>query len=157
MYLEHKHLYRQMYNRDPFPPSDYKIPLGKAAYVTRGDDVTLVTYGATVQRSVQAARDLGASVEIIDLRSLQPWDKETVAESVAKTSRLLVVHEDIEDFGFGAEVAAWAAENCFWDLDAPVMRVGAKFSWVAYEPTLEDAILPQTKDIEAALQTLASA
>jgi 2-oxoisovalerate dehydrogenase E1 component len=157
LYLEHKHLYRQMYNRDPFPPSDYKIPLGKAAYVTRGDDVTVVTYGATVQRSVQAARELGISVEIIDLRSLQPWDKETVAESVAKTSRLLVVHEDIEEFGFGAEVAAWAAENLFWDLDAPVMRVGAKFSWVAYEPSLEDAILPQTKDIEAALQKLAGA
>jgi 2-oxoisovalerate dehydrogenase E1 component len=127
--------------------------------VTRGDDVTLVTYGATVQRSVQAARELeksdGLSVEIIDLRSLQPWDKETVAESVKKTSRLLVVHEDITDFGFGAEVVAWVTENCFWDLDAPVMRVGAKFSFVAYEPTLEDAILPQTSDISAALQRIA--
>ncbi len=161
LFLEHKHLYRQMYNRDPFPPSDYKIPLGKGTYVTRGDDITLVTYGATVQRSVQAARELeksdGFSVEVIDLRSLYPWDTEIVAESVAKTSRLLVVHEDIEDFGFGAEVAAWVSEHCFFDLDAPVMRVGAKHSWVAYEPTLENAILPQTSDISQALKTLAGA
>lgn len=158
MFLEHKNLYRQMYNRDAYPPDDYRIPLGKAAYVTRGDDVTIVTYGATVQRSMQAARELeksdGVSVEIIDLRSLQPWDKETVAESVKRTSRLLVVHEDIADFGFGAEVAAWVTENCFFDLDAPVMRVGAKFSFVAYEPTLMDEILPQTSDIAEALRTL---
>ncbi|MEX2394015.1 MAG: dehydrogenase E1 component subunit alpha/beta [Actinomycetota bacterium] len=159
LFLEHKHLYRQMYNRDPFPDVDYRVPLGKAAYVTRGDDITLVTYGATVQRSVVAARELekdGVSVEIIDLRSLQPWDKETVAESVKKTSRLLVVHEDILEFGFGAEVSAWVTEHCFFDLDAPVMRVGAKFSWVAYEPTLEDAILPQTSDIGDALRRLAA-
>ena len=161
LFLEHKHLYRQMYNRDPFPSPDYKIPLGKGTHVTRGDRITLVTYGATVQRSVQAARELeksdGLSVEIIDLRSIYPWDHEIVAESVAKTSRLLVVHEDIEDFGFGGEVAAWVAEHCFWDLDAPVMRVGAKHSWVAYEPTLEDAILPQTSDITQALRDLAQA
>jgi 2-oxoisovalerate dehydrogenase E1 component len=160
LYLEHKHLYRQMYNRDPFPPDGYKVPLGKGTYVTRGDDITLVTYGATVQRSVQAARDLeksdDLSVEIIDLRSLQPWDREIVAESVAKTSRLLVVHEDIVDFGFGAEVVAWVTENCFWDLDAPVMRVGATFTHVAYEPTLEDAILPQTSDVAEALKKLAA-
>ncbi|HYZ92183.1 MAG TPA: dehydrogenase E1 component subunit alpha/beta [Actinomycetota bacterium] len=160
LFLEHKHLYRQMYNRDPLPPSGYKIPLGKGTYVTRGDNITLVTYGATVQRSVQAARELeksdGVSVEIIDLRSLYPWDSGIVAESVARTSRLLVVHEDIEDFGFGAEVAAWATEHCFFDLDAPVMRVGAKHSWVAYEPTLEDAILPQTSDIGDALRKLAA-
>ena len=160
LFLEHKHLYRQMYNRDPLPPPDYRVPLGKAAYVTRGDDVTLVTYGGTVQRSVQAAREIekesGLSVEVVDLRSLWPWDTETVAESVAKTSRLLVVHEDILSFGFGAEVAAWVGEHCFWDLDAPPMRVGAKHSFVAYEPTLEDAILPQTQDIAAALRDLAS-
>ncbi len=156
LFLEHKHLYRQMYNRDPFPSADYKIPFGKATYVTRGDDITLVTYGATVQRSVQAARETGLSVEIIDLRSLWPWDKEAVCESVAKTSRLLVVHEDITDFGFGAEVVAHVTENCFFDLDAPVMRVGAKRTHVAYEPTLEDAILPQSSDIAAALRALAA-
>jgi 2-oxoisovalerate dehydrogenase E1 component len=161
LFLEHKHLYRQMYNRDPFPPADYKIPLGKAAIASPGNDVTLVTYGATVQRSVQAARELeksqGLSVEVIDLRSLWPWDQEAVAASVAKTSRLLVVHEDILEFGMGAEISAWVTEHCFWDLDAPVMRVGAKYSWVAYEPTLEDAILPQSTDIAEALQRLASA
>jgi 2-oxoisovalerate dehydrogenase E1 component len=160
LFLEHKHLYRQMYNRDPFPPPDYKIPLGKGTYVMRGDDVTIVTYGATVQRSVQAARELekadGLSVEIIDLRSLAPWDQEIVAESVRKTSRVLVVHEDIEAFGFGAEVSAWVVENCFFDLDAPVMRVGAKMSFVAYEPTLENAILPQTSDITDQLRRLAA-
>ena len=160
MFLEHKNLYRQMYNRDAFPPADYKIPFGKGTYVTRGDDVTIVTYGATVQRSVQAARELekseGVSVEIIDLRSLQPWDKEIVAESVKKTSRLLVVHEDIGEFGFGAEVVAWVTENLFFDLDAPIMRVAAKFSFVAYEPTLMDAILPQTSDISDALKRITS-
>jgi 2-oxoisovalerate dehydrogenase E1 component len=160
LFLEHKHLYRQMYNRDPFPPPDYKIPLGKGTYVTRGDTITVVTYGATVQRSVQAARELekadGLSVEIIDLRSLAPWDHEIVAESVRKTSRVLVVHEDIEAFGFGAEVSAWIVENCFFDLDAPVMRVGAKMSFVAYEPTLENAILPQTADITDELRRLAA-
>ncbi len=161
LFLEHKHLYRQMYNRDPFPPPDYMIPLGKAAVATPGTDVTLVTYGATVQRSMQAARELeksqGLSVEVIDLRSLWPWDQEAVAASVAKTSRLLVVHEDILEFGMGAEISAWVTEHCFWDLDAPVMRVGAKHSWVAYEPTLEDAILPQSSDIAEALRRLASA
>jgi 2-oxoisovalerate dehydrogenase E1 component len=161
LFLEHKHLYRQMYNRDPFPPADYKLPFGKAAYVTRGNDITLVTYGATTQKSAVAARELeksdGLSVEIIDLRSLVPWDKELVAESVARTSRLLVVHEDNLSFGFGAEVAAWVTEHCFWDLDAPVMRVGAKDTYVGYEPTLEDATLPQSSDIADALRRLASA
>jgi 2-oxoisovalerate dehydrogenase E1 component len=158
LFLEHKHLYRQMYNRDPFPPSDYKIPFGRGTYVTRGDDVTVVTYGATVQRSAVAARELeksqGLSVEIIDLRTLVPWDHDIVAESVRKTSRLLVVHEDTLSFGFGAEVAAWVTEHCFFDLDAPVVRIGAKDAYVGYEPTLEEATLPQTRDIADALRRL---
>ena len=159
LFLEHKHLYRQMYNRDPFPPSDCKIPFGKGSYVTRGDDITVVTYGATVQKSAVAARELekadGLSVEIVDLRTLVPWDKDIVAESVKKTSRLLVVHEDNLSFGFRAEVAAWATENCFFDLDAPVMRVGANDGYVGYEPSLEHAMLPQTEDIADALRRLA--
>jgi 2-oxoisovalerate dehydrogenase E1 component len=160
LFLEHKHLYRQMYNRDPFPPADYKIPFGKGSYVTRGTHITVVTYGATVQKSAVAARELeksdGLSVEIIDLRTLVPWDHEIVAESVKKTSRLLVVHEDMVSFGFGAEVAAWVTENCFFDLDAPVTRVGSKDCYVGYEPNLELATLPQSEDIAAALKRLAA-
>ena len=161
LFLEHKALYRQMYNRDPFPPADYKLPFGKGTYVSRGDDITLITYGATVQRSAVAARELeksdGLQVEIIDLRTLVPWDADLVAESVAKTSRALVVHEDNLSFGFGAEVAAWITEHCFWDLDAPIIRVGAKDVYVGYEPTLETATLPQAEDIADALRRLASA
>ncbi len=156
MFLEHKHLLRQPHTRDPFPPPDYVIPLGKGRIDREGRDVTIVTYGATVELSRRAA-DLVAddmSVEIIDLRCLIPWDKELVAASVSKTSRLLVVHEDIGTCGFGAEVAAWVAEHCFDDLDAPVRRVTAQDCHVAYEPTLEKAILPQVDDITAGLRAL---
>jgi 2-oxoisovalerate dehydrogenase E1 component len=159
LFLEHKHLLRQPYTRDPFPPADWKIPLGKGSIVQPGDDLTIVTYGATVEKSRQAAAMLAAtddvSIEIIDLRCLVPWDKELVQRSVCKTSRVLVVHEDIRTAGFGAEVAAWIGEELFCDLDAPVSRVGAKDTNVAYEPTLEDAILPQADDIaEAARKVL---
>jgi 2-oxoisovalerate dehydrogenase E1 component len=160
LFLEHKHLLRQPYARDPLPPDDFLIPLGKADYVQPGNDLTIVTYGATVEKSRQAAELLadegGASIEIIDLRCLLPWDKGFVAESVAKTARVLVVHEDIRTSGFGAEVAAWIAEECFSDLDAPVGRVGSLDCHVAYEPVLEDAILPQTATIaDAAREILA--
>jgi 2-oxoisovalerate dehydrogenase E1 component len=157
LFLEHKHLYRQMYNRDAFPPPDYKIPLGKGTHVLRGDVATVVTYGATVQRTAQAVRETGIKADVIDLRTIQPWDTELVSESVARTSRLLVVHEDTLSFGAGAEIASWVTENCFWDLDAPVMRVGAKDCNVPYEPTLEDAVLPQGADIAEALSRLVEA
>jgi 2-oxoisovalerate dehydrogenase E1 component len=157
LFLEHKHLLRQKYARDPLTPSDYLIPLGKSSTVRRGRDLTIVTWGATVQKSVEAANRLeaeGMSVEVIDLRSLIPWDQEAVAASLERTSRLLVVHEDVLTSGFGAEVAAWAGEECFSNLDAPIRRLGATDTFVAYEPTLERAILPQTDGIAAAARKL---
>ena len=157
LFLEHKHLLRQPYTRDPFPGPDYVIPIGRAALVQPGDDLSIITYGATVERSRRAIAALAAdghSVELVDLRSLSPWDRELVGESVRRTGRALVVHEDIRTCGFGAEVAAWIADECFGDLDAPVGRIGALDCHVAYEPTLEDAILPQPADIEAEARRL---
>ncbi|MGI8662589.1 MAG: alpha-ketoacid dehydrogenase subunit alpha/beta [Acidimicrobiales bacterium] len=161
LFLEHKHLLRQPYTRDPFPSSDYVVPIGKGSVVQEGDDLTVVTYGATVERSRQAIAGLAeggftGSVELIDLRSLAPWDHDLVGESVSRTGRALVVHEDIKTSGFGAEVAAWIAESCFDSLDAPVTRVGAKDCHVAYEPELERAVLPQVADIVAAAETVLS-
>jgi 2-oxoisovalerate dehydrogenase E1 component len=157
LFLEHKHLLRQKYARDPFPDASHLVPLGRGRYVRRGDDLTIVTWGATVNRSVLAAEQLASddvTVDIIDLRTLIPWDREIVLESVARTSRLLVVHEDVLTCGFGAEVAAFAAAECFEHLDAPVRRVAATDTFVAYEPTLERAILPQVDDIAAAAKEL---
>ena len=156
LFLEHKHLYRQGHNRDPMPPADWMLPFGKGAYVRRGERATVVTWGATVHRTKQAAQQLGedASIEIIDLRTIAPWDRDIVAESVRKTGRLLVVHEDTLTAGFGAEVAAFAADACFEYLDAPVWRLAAVDTHVAYEPTLENAILPQTADIARDLEAL---
>jgi 2-oxoisovalerate dehydrogenase E1 component len=122
-----------------------------------GRDLTIVTWGATVQKSLVAAAELeaeGVSTEVIDLRTIAPWDRELVAESVERTGRLLVVHEDTLTAGFGGEVAAWVAENCFWALDAPVTRVAAADTFVAYEPSLEKAILPQVEDITTAARAL---
>ena len=159
LFLEHKHLLRQPYTRDPFPSPDYVIPLGRGDYVTRGDDLTIVTYGATVEKSRQAAKLLetegvAASIEIVDLRCLVPWDRDIVTESVSRTGKVLVVHEDVLTCGFGAEVAAWIGEHLFDHLDAPVRRVGALDTHVGYEPTLENAVLPQSDDIANAMRDL---
>jgi 2-oxoisovalerate dehydrogenase E1 component len=157
LFLEHKHLYRQRYAADPMPEPGWMLPFGRGTVARPGRDLTIVTWGATVQKSLVAATELAAegySAEVVDLRTVAPWDHELVAESVEHTSRLLVVHEDTLTAGFGAEVAAWAAEHCFWALDAPVTRVAATDTFVAYEPSLEEAILPQVSDISAAARAL---
>ncbi len=157
LFLEHKHLLRQRYTEDPYPPNDYLIPFGKGAIVTGGTDLTIVTYGAMVEKSRQAARRLegeGSSIEIIDLRTIIPWDRELVLDSVARTGRALIVHEDVITCGFGAEIAAVIAEEAFEQLDAPVRRLCAIDTHVAYEPTLERAVLPQTEEIESAIREL---
>jgi 2-oxoisovalerate dehydrogenase E1 component len=159
LFLEHKHLLRQKYAMDPYPHADYVLPPGKATTVRPGRHLSIVTWGATVQKSLDAAEKMaadGISVEVVDLRTIVPWDRQAVAETVARTSKLLVVHEDVLTAGFGGEVAAWAGEHCYEDLDGPIRRVGATDTFVAYEPTLESAILPQTARIEAAARELAA-
>ena len=159
MFLEHKHLYYQPYNRDPYPGPDHMIPFGKAKVVQEGTDLTVVTYGALVKRSLDAAARVakaqGVSIEIIDLRSLQPYDWEAIATSVKKTSKCLVAYEDCLSFGYGAEIVSRVADELFEWLDGPVRRVGALDSFVAYHPDLENAILPQVDDLEAAMADLA--
>lgn len=157
LFLEHKHLYRQVYNKSQYPSSEFMIPFGKAKVVREGTDVTIVTYGALVQRSFEAAKRLeknGISVELIDLRTLVPYDWERVAESVKKTNRVVVAHEDPISYGYGAEIAARIADELFEFLDAPVRRVGATDTFVAYAPQVEDFILPQIDDVEKAVAEL---
>lgn len=160
LFLEHKRLYRESYGRAPYPGADYCIPFGKAKIVRPGKDITLVTYGAVVPRALQAAqrlgREKGLEAEVIDLRSLSPYDFEAIAESVRKTSRVIVAHEDMRSWGFGAEVAARVADELFHDLDAPVRRVASRDTFVAYQPILEDAILPQPDDLFRAMVELAA-
>ncbi len=153
LFCEHKHLLRQPYAKDPYPGPDHLVPLGRAVVRRPGQHLTIVTWGATVEKSLQAAEALaadGREVEVVDLRSIVPWDQELVAESVARTGRAMVVHEDVLTGGWGGEIAAWLAEHAFTDLDAPVRRVAAADCHVPYEPTLEAAVLPQVADIEAA-------
>jgi 2-oxoisovalerate dehydrogenase E1 component len=157
MFLEHKHLYRQPYNRSEYPGADYTVPFGKARLVKEGLQVSIITYGAVVRRAEVAAAALernGVSVEIIDLRSLSPYDWEAIAASVRKTHRVVVAYEDMMSWGYGAEIAARIAEDLFEELDAPVKRVAATDTFCGYHPQLEDAILPQTDDITAAVTHL---
>jgi 2-oxoisovalerate dehydrogenase E1 component len=158
LFLEHKHLYRQTYNKAAYPGPNFMIPFGKARTVREGTDITVVTYGATVQRAYVAANDVaerGISVEVIDLRSLSPWDREAVFASVKKTNRVIVAYEDSLSWGYGAEIAAAIADECFPWLDAPVKRVASTDTFVGYAPQLEDAILPQTADFVKAYEELA--
>jgi 2-oxoisovalerate dehydrogenase E1 component len=159
LFLEHKHLYRQTYNKAPNPGPNFMIPFGKARVVREGSALTVVTYGALVQRTLVAAKEIeersGAQVEVIDLRSLSPVDWEAIARSVRKTNRVIVAYEDSISWGYGAELAARIADELFPWLDAPVRRVGSTDTFVAYAPDLEDAILPQTDDLrEAIAETL---
>src|SRR3982751_323139 len=157
IFLEHKHLYRQTYNKSPYPGPNFMIPFGKAKVVREGSDVTVVTYGATVQRALAAANqaaEQGISVEVVDLRTLSPWDQETVYASVKRTIRALVLYEDSLSWGYGAEIAARIADDCFAWLDAPVKRVAAADTYVGYAPPLEDAILPQVDDIKRGITEL---
>ena len=159
LFLEHKRLYREAYGRAAYPGPDYMIPFGKAKVVHPGTDLSVITYGAVVPRALQAAqkleREQGVSVELIDLRSLNPFDWDTIAASVAKTNRALVAYEDTLSWGYGAEIAARIADKLFDQLDAPVRRVAAKDTFVAYQPILEDAILPQPNDLYLAMKELA--
>jgi len=158
LFLEHKHLYRQTYNKAPNPGPNFMIPFGKAKVVRAGRDLTVVTYGAVVQRSLVAAKELeerdGVSVEVIDLRSLSPVDWEAITASVTKTNKVLVAYEDAQSWGYGAEIAARIADECFPWLDAPVKRVASTDTFVGYAPRLEDFILPQVEDLARAMRDL---
>jgi 2-oxoisovalerate dehydrogenase E1 component len=158
MFLEHKRLYRETYGRAAYPGPDYMIPFGKAKVVHPGTDLTVITYGAVVPRALQAVqrldRESGVKIELIDLRSLSPYDWETIAASVQKTNRVVVAYEDTLSWGYGAEIAARIADELFEHLDAPVKRVAAKDTFVAYQPVLESAILPQVQDLYLAMKDL---
>jgi len=159
LFLEHKRLYRETFGRAPYPGPDYTIPFGKAKVVQAGTDLSMITYGAVVPRALQAAQKLerehGVKVELIDLRCLNPFDWETIAASVSKTNRVIVAYEDSLSWGYGAEIAARIADELFDHLDAPVRRVAAKDTFVAYQPMLEDSILPQADDLLRAMKALA--
>jgi len=157
MFLEHKHLYRQPYNRSENPGPDFTIPFGKARAVKEGSDVSIITYGAVVHRAEVAAAQLqreGVNVEILDLRSLSPFDWEAISATVRKTHRVIVAYEDMLSWGYGAEIAARIADQLFDELDAPVKRVAAMDTFCAYQPKLEDVILPQVGHITAAVKQL---
>jgi 2-oxoisovalerate dehydrogenase E1 component len=159
MFLEHKHLYRQTYNKGPYPGADFLIPFGKAALRREGDDVAVITWGALVQRSLLAAQQAekdDISVAVLDLRTIAPYDWEGVARLVRHTSRVIIAHEDQLTCGFGAEIAARIADELFEHLDAPVRRVGALDTPVAYCPDLEEAILPQAVDVLDAIRNIAA-
>jgi 2-oxoisovalerate dehydrogenase E1 component len=160
LFLEHKNLYRSVFGRSPYPGPEYTIPFGKAAIVKPGKDLTVITYGAVVPRALQAAqrleREQRVEVELIDLRSLSPYDWDAIATSVRKTSKVLVAHEDMKSWGYGAEIAARIGDELFHDLDAPVRRVGAMDTFVGYQPLLENEILPQVEHLLEAMRNLAA-
>jgi 2-oxoisovalerate dehydrogenase E1 component len=154
MLHDHQPLSPQPYNNAAYPGANFLIPFGTANVVREGSDVTIVAYGATVQRAFVAANQLadeGISAEVIDLRCLSPWDQECVYQSVKKTNRVIIAYEDAMSWGYGAEIASRIADECFAWLDAPVRRVASTDTFVGYAPRLEDAILPQVDDIRTAI------
>ncbi len=157
MFLEHKSLYRQGFARSPEPGPDYLVPIGKASVLREGSHLTIVTYGALVQKALNAAREWaqkGVEIEVVDLRTLVPLDTETVLESVKKTGRILVFYEDVEFLGYGAEISALVAEKAFTHLDAPVMRLAGKFAPVPFAAIMEDFVLPNDAKLKAAIEKL---
>lgn len=158
LFLEHKGLYRQVYAKGPEGDKDCVVPLGKAKVVRAGTDATIVTWGAIVNKSLLAAKELekeGYSIEVIDLRTIVPFDRETVFESIRKTNRVLIAHEDVQFMGFGAEIAAQISNDCFTALDAPVKRVGMKYAAaVAHSSYIENVVLPQNEDVVKATREL---
>jgi 2-oxoisovalerate dehydrogenase E1 component len=158
VFLEPKHLYRQTYNKAPNPGPNFMIPFGTAQVVREGTGLTVITYGAVVQRTLVAAKEVeekdGVSVEVIDLRSLSPVDWETIEASIQKTNKVIVAYEDAQSWGYGAEIAARIADQCFPWLDAPVKRVASTDTFVAYAPDVEDYILPQVEDLAQAMREL---
>ena len=158
LFLEHKHLYRQVHNKGRHPGSDYTIPFGKAAVTREGSDLTVVACGALVKRSMDAARIAsekhGVDVEVIDLRTLSPFDMESITRSVQKTSKVVVAYEDCRSWGIGSEIAARIADEVFPWLDGPVRRVASLDTWVPYSPQLEEAVLPQVSDVLEAILDL---
>ena len=160
LFLEHKNLYRATFGRVPYPGAEYTIPFGKAKIVKPGKDLSVITYGAVVPRALQAAqrleREQGIAVEVLDLRSLAPFDWDAIAATVRKTSKVLVAHEDMLSWGYGAELAARIGDELFHELDAPVRRVGSMDTFVAYQPLLEDVILPQADRLFDAMAALAA-
>ena len=159
LFLEHKHLYRQTYNKGAYPGPDYMIPFGKGALKREGTDLVVITWGALVQRSIVAAQQAekdGISAAVFDLRTIMPYDWDGIAALVKKTNRVIVAHEDQLTCGFGAEIAARISDELFDELDAPVKRVAAMDCPVAYHPDLEERILPQSADVLAAIRQLAA-
>jgi pyruvate/2-oxoglutarate/acetoin dehydrogenase E1 component len=153
LFFEHKHLYRRI--KGEVPEERYTVPIGKARIHSEGEEVTLVTWGAMVYTAEEAAAQLpDSSIEIVDLRSIMPWDKQAVLDSVRKTSKVLILHEDTHSGGFGAEIAATIAEEAFEDLDAPVKRITAPDTPVPFAPVLEQAYIPQVSDVVAGLKEL---
>ena len=158
LFLEHKHLYRQTYNKGEYPGSDYMVPFGKSAVRREGSNVVVITWGALVQRSLLAAQQAekdGISVMVVDLRTIAPFDWDGIAAAVKKTNRVVIAHEDQLTCGFGAELSARIADQLFEHLDAPVRRVAALDTPVAYAPDLEEAILPQSADVLKAIKDIA--